>query len=105
MKEDIQVRRNKRLRGEILQLLYAVTPSTIQVATLSGTLMDNGYINNPDIAPFIDYLSDRGYVTVIDEVASAKIFKGVFPPSTFLKLTSKGTDVVEHTVEDPGVDV
>ena len=104
MKEDMQTRRNKRIRGEILQLLYAVTPSTIQVSTLSRTLMDHGYITTPDIAPHIDYLADRGYVTVIDEEASKKIFKGIFPPSTFLKLTSIGTDIVEHTREDLGVD-
>ncbi len=104
MPDDMQARRNKRVRGEILQLLYSVTPSTIQVSTLARTLMDHNYINAPDIAPHIDYLADRKYVTVIDEEASEKIFKGIFPPSTFVKLTSDGVDVVEHTREDPGID-
>lgn len=105
MAADLTIQANKRARGEIMALLYSVQPMPVEVRTLTNSLLESNRVSVPNIAQYIDYLSGKGYITVIGEEDAAKILRGVLPPSAFVKLTPAGVDLVEGTTEDPGVDV
>lgn len=105
MAADLTVAANKRARGEIMSLLYSVQPIPVEVRTLTNSLLESNRVSIPNIAQYIDYLSGKGYITVISEEDASQILCGVVPPSAFVKLTPAGVDLVEGTTEDPGVDV
>ena len=98
MAANLTVAANKRVRGEILALLYSVQPVPVEIRTIS-------MVSVPSIAQHIDYLSGKKYIQVIGEEAAEQILHGVVPPSAFVKLTPTGVDLVEGTIEDQGVDV
>lgn len=102
---NIPIKNNKRVRGQILTLLYSVHPSPIEVRTISNALLDSNYITSPDIAAHIDYLADKRYITAVDEDVAEQIMRGILPVSAFLKLSAHGIDLIEGTIEDNGVDV
>lgn len=105
MAADLVIKANKRARGEILALLYSVQPIPAEIRTITNALLEKNMVSVPDIARHVDYLSGKGYVEVISEEDVAQILRGVVPPSAFIKLTPHGVDLVEGTIEDPGVDV
>ena len=94
MAANLTVAANKRVRGEILALLYSVQPVPVEIRTITNSLLES-----------IDYLSGKKYIQVIGEEAAEQILHGVVPPSAFVKLTPTGVDLVEGTIEDQGVDV
>lgn len=102
---DLTVSANKRARGEILTLMYSVHPMPVEIRTITNALLESNVVSVPDIARHADYLVGKGYISVINEEDAEKVLRGVVPPSAFLKLTPKGVDLVEGTIEDPGVDV
>ncbi|MDL2258874.1 hypothetical protein LJC42_06975 [Eubacteriales bacterium OttesenSCG-928-K08] len=104
MKNTLSINNNKRVRGQILTLLYAVHPSPIEVRTLSNALLDGNYITSPDIAAHVDYLEEKGYIRRVGQDDSARI-PGMLPVTTFVKLAADGVDLMEGTTEDHGVDV
>lgn len=105
MSEDMQIRRNKRVRGEIITLLHVTYPRAIEIRTLARMLVDNGYITAPDIAPYVDYLVDKGYISIVDQEHAASLLKGIVPVSALIKLTAEGVNLVEGDLDDPGVDI
>jgi DNA-binding MarR family transcriptional regulator len=105
MAANITVKANKRTRGEILALLYAVQPTPVESRTITNALLEKNYVSIPDIAQHLDYLTGKGYIKFISEEDAEKLLRGVVPPSSFVKLTPKGIDLVENTIEDAGVDV
>lgn len=92
---------NKRLRGEIIHMLHLAYPNPMETRTLNDVLRDAGYPVIGDISPHLDYLEDKGYIR-IDHNEDAKL---VSAPVTLCKLSAKGVDLAEYTIEDPGVDV
>lgn len=105
MAAELTVQANKRVRGEILALLYSVQPVPVEIRTITNSLLESNRINVPDVARYIDYLSGKEYIEVIGEEDAEQILRGIVPPSAFIKLTPKGVDLVEGTIEDLGVDV
>ena len=128
MAANLTVAANKRVRGEILALLYSVQPVPVEIRTITNSLLESNMVSVPSIAQHIDYLSGKKYIQVIDdhpilrtgvkqlismapdiqvigEEAAEQILHGVVPPSAFVKLTPTGVDLVEGTIEDQGVDV
>ena len=105
MAVDLTVSANKRARGEVLALMYSVQPMPVEIRTITNALLESKVVSVPDIARHVDYLVGKGYITVINEEDAEKVLRGVVPPSSFVKLTPKGIDLVEQTIEDPGVDV
>lgn len=100
--EQEEIKRNKAIRGFIIRSLvkgYNYTALTRQIA---GALWSSGLILSPDITKYIDYLIDAGYVEVTGEKVSAY---RTYKDDAILKLTKKGVDLAEGTVEDPGVDI
>ena len=105
MAANLTVAANKRVRGEILALLYSVQPVPVEIRTITNSLLESNMVSVPSIAQHIDYLSGTKYIQVIGEEAAEQILHGVVPPSAFVKLTPTGVDLVEGTIEDQGVDV
>lgn len=105
MANNLTVGANKRIRGKILSLLYSVAPGPVEVRTITNGLLDAGNINVPDIARYVDYLAGKGYVTTIKEEDAEQLLRGTIQVDVMLKLTPVGIDLVEGTIEDPGVDV
>lgn len=105
MAANLTVAANKRVRGEILALLYSVQPVPVEIRTITNSLLESNMVSVPSIAQHIDYLSGKKYIRVIGEDAAEQILQGVVPPSAFVKLTPTGVDLVEGTIEDQGVDV
>ena len=95
MAANLTVAANKRVRGEILALLYSVQPVPVEIRTITNSLLESNMVSVPSIAQHIDYLSGKKYIQVIGEDAAEQI----------LKLTPTGVDLVEGTIEDQGVDV
>lgn len=100
--EQQEIKRNKAIRGFIIRSLvkgYNYAALTRQIA---GALYASGMIISPDISKHIDYLVDAGYVEITGE--KVKAYR-TYKDDDVLKLTKKGVDLAEGTVDDPGVDV
>jgi len=105
MADKLKTNEIKAARGRILRLLNSVYPSTVEVRTIHNVLIEEGRSNISEMPRYIDYLAGKGYVKTISEEDAAQLLKGIVPPSAFIRLTPLGVDLVEGTIEDPGVDV
>ncbi len=100
MQETMEVIRNKQARGYILKLLELTNPNPVTSHSISSAMIQSGIIASPDIAAHIDYLAGKGYIE------AKKLEMKTFDPNTYtLKLTPKGVDLLEETIDDPGVDI
>lgn len=100
MQNNLEVIRNKRARGFILQLLKVTYPQPTASFTLSAALQENGIIINPDITAYLNYLKDSGYIE-LQEIS----MKSMQTVTVLAKLTPDGIDLLEGTTDDPGVDI
>ena len=64
--------------------------------------MASGLIISPDISKYLDYLNGAGYIEFTQDKVTAYT---AYSKDAVVKLTKKGIDLVEGTIEDPGVDV
>lgn len=94
---DQRIKDRKRLRGYILKSLSILYPSPALVESVQSSVMATQISESVDIKPFLDYLEDRGYIVIRNSKADfgARL--------THVKLTSKGVDLLEGTISDPGV--
>ena len=88
-----EVSRNKAVRGYIIRCL---------ARQVSNSLMASGLIISPDISKYLDYLNGAGYIEFTQDKVTAYT---AYSKDAVVKLTKKGIDLVEGTIEDPGVDV
>lgn len=98
-KPMMEVQRNRQVRGQILMTLELSHPMATPQASVASALISALMIQSPDITPYVDYLEDRGYIRVF------RVPDAVGGEMVALKLTSKGVDLLEETVEDAGVDI
>lgn len=91
---------NQLVRGFILKLLEITHPQPSPSNAIATALIENGLIVNPDISRYTSYLQEKGYIETIDIKLKSLRFDGVM-----LKLTPQGVDLLEGTLEDPGVDI
>lgn len=94
---DARIKNKKRLRGYILKALDLFYPSLTSVESLQSSMLATLLTESMDIMPYLDYLRDRGYV----EIHKTTTDFGM--KLTLVKLASKGVDVLEGTINDPGV--
>ena len=64
--------------------------------------MASGVIISPDISKYLDYLNGAGYIEFTQDRVTAYT---AYSKDAVVKLTKKGIDIAEGTIEDPGVDV
>ena len=92
-----EVSKNKAIRGYIVRALAKGSQNALLVRQITNALVADGLIYSPDISKPIEYLQEAGYVTFTDRSAYRK--------DSIIKLTRKGVDLVEGTINDPGIDV
>lgn len=94
--------RRKCARGMILSLLYENRTAAITQRTLEYAMMQDDPSISTEIGSHIYYLADKGYVTVYlgDEPYSLASNP---PREALVRLTAKGFDLMEGTIEDGGV--
>ena len=100
--EMAEVNRNKAVRGYIIRCLVKGFNNTALTRQISNSLMASGLIISPDISKYLDYLNGAGYIEFTQDRVTAYT---AYSKDAVVKLTKKGIDLVEGTIEDPGVDV
>lgn len=99
---ELKVSRNKAIRGYIIRSLVKGHQNTLLLRQITNALVADGMIVSPDISKHLDYLKEGGYITFVDRSVNAY---NAYRKDAVVKLTKKGVDLVENTIEDPGVDV
>lgn len=97
-----EVDRNKAIRGYIIRALVKGNQNALLVRQITNALVEDGLIVSPDISKHLDYLVEAGYVVFTDRTANAYT---AYRKDAVIKLTRKGVDLVEGTIDDAGVDV
>lgn len=97
-----EVNRNKAIRGYIIRALAKGTQNALLVRQIINAMLADNLIYTPDISKPLEYLEDGGYLEFTDKVANAY---NAYRRDAVIKLTKKGVDLVEGTIDDPGVDV
>ena len=87
----------KELRGNILRFLREIYDNTIAHASILESYYQ--YYKVDDIEDCIAYLVDKGYA-VKKELKSPF---ASFEVSHIYKISTKGIDLLEGTIEDPGI--
>lgn len=97
--DQVEVMKNKRLRGQVLRTLTLFYPSKVDVSGVKSALLTRGMIISADISKVLHYLQDKGYI----KTSESKITE--FEDSDLVELTAKGVDLIEGTIADAGVDI
>jgi hypothetical protein len=100
--EQAEVSQNKAIRGYIIRCLVKGFNNTALTRQMSNAMMAAGLILSPDISKYLDYLKGAGYIEFTDEKVSAY---SAYAKDAVIRLTKRGVDLAEGTVEDPGVDI
>lgn len=100
--EMADVRTNKSIRGYILRCLAKCQNNSTMVSAIVSALSQSNLIMSPDISKYLNYLEDAGYIEYTDK--KHKTYS-IYANSKTIRLTKKGVDLVEGTIEDAGVDV
>ncbi len=97
-----EVSKNKAIRGYIIRALAKGNKNTLLVRQITNALVADGLIYSPDISKHIEYLEEAGYIVFTSRTANAY---NAYRKDAVIKLTRKGVDLLESTIDDPGVDV
>ncbi len=97
-----EITKNKAIRGYIIRALAKGNQNTLLVRQVTNALVADGLIYSPDISKHIEYLEEAGYITFTNRSANAY---NAYRKDAIIKLTKKGVDLLENTIEDPGVNV
>ena len=95
-----EVSKNKAIRGYIVRALAKGSQNALLVRQITNALVADGLIYSPDISKPIEYLQEAGYVTFTDRSVNAY---NAYRKDSIIKLTRKGVDLVEGTINDPGL--
>ena len=99
---ELEAAKNKALRGYIIRALAKGSQNSLLVRQVTNALVGDGLILSPDISKHLEYLQEAGYLAFTGRTANAY---NAYRKDAVIKLTRKGVDLVEGTIEDPGVDV
>ena len=97
-----EISRNKAIRGYIIRALAKGSRNTLLVRQITNALVADGLVLSPDISKHIEYLEEAGYIVFTSRTANAY---NAYRKDAVIRLTRKGVDLLENTIEDPGVDV
>lgn len=100
--EQAEIRQNKAIRGYIIRCLVKGFNNTALTRQISNSMMASGMVLSPDISKYLDYLQGAGYIEFTTDKVTAYT---AYAKDAVVKLTKKGVDLAEGTVEDPGVDI
>lgn len=94
--------KNKALRGYILRYLAKGNQNMLLVRQITNAMVAEGLVLTPDISKHLEYLQEAGYIVFTNKKVTAY---DAYRKDAVIKLTRKGVDLLEDTIEDPGVDV
>ena len=97
-----EVSKNKAIRGYIIRALAKGNQNTLLVRQITNALVADGLIFSPDISKHLEYLEEAGYIAFTNRAANAY---NAYRKDAIIKLTKRGVDLLESTIDDPGVDV
>ncbi len=97
-----EIKKNKAIRGYIIRSLVKGHQNSLLIRQITNALVADGMLLSPDISKHLDYLVEAGYVAFTDKTVNAY---NAYRKDAVIKLTREGVDLVEGTIEDPGVDV
>lgn len=100
--ERTEANQNKSNRGFIMRSLARGFNYSASARSLSNAMMSGGRIYTPDISKLLDYLVSAGYVRFTDKKINSYT---AYRNDAVVQLTKEGIDLVEGTIEDPGVDI
>ncbi|BFH11102.1 hypothetical protein J6TS7_21740 [Paenibacillus dendritiformis] len=100
--QQFQVQQNKAIRGYIMRSLARGNQNTLLCKQISNALINDGLIVSPDISKHLDYLREKGYIQLTGQNVSSY---NVYRNDGAIRLTAKGVDLLENTIDDPGVDI
>lgn len=102
MIDNLAIARKKTTRGVLIKLLYDNQSAALTAQTMEYALMqDNPYISS-EISAQLYYLCEKGYVTLYDGAEHMPLTRNP-PRNALVRLTAKGIDLMEGTIEDGGV--
>ncbi|WP_397359527.1 hypothetical protein [Oscillibacter sp.] len=100
--QEQEASKNKAIRGYIIRALAKGNHNTLLIRQIANALVGDGLIYSPDISKYLEYLKEGGYIAFTGRTANAY---QAYRTDSVIKLTKKGVDLVEGTIDDPGVDV
>lgn len=95
--DEAQALRNKALRGQIMRTLSLFYPDPTAVTDVKNALLIRGQNNVAETENHLHYLKGKGYIEVCDG------FSRDCRDDDLVTLTSKGVDLIEGSIDDPGV--
>lgn len=100
--ERAEIRQNKAVRGYIIRCLVKGYNNAALTRQLSNSMIAAGMILSPDISKYLDYLEDAGYIEFTADKVTAYT---AYADDAVIRLTKKGVDLAEGTINEPGVDI
>jgi hypothetical protein len=94
-----EVMKNKMLRGQVLRTLTLFYPSPVDVSGIKSALLTRGLLITADITKVLYYLKDKQYINISKSTITE------IEDSDLVELTAKGVDLIEGTIDDPGVEI
>jgi hypothetical protein len=87
----------KHLRGQLLDFLKRIYPRNIEELGIISVFYE--YYRDKDIRQSLQYLVDKGYVEKEERKHPYRRREKV----SFYKISAKGIDLIEGTIDDAGV--
>lgn len=100
--QEAEVAQNKAIRGYIIRTLVKGNQNALLIRQITNALMADALIISPDIGKHLDYLKEAGYIAYTDKMVTSY---NAYRRDAVIKLTKLGVDLVEGTIDDPGVDI
>ena len=100
--QEAEVAQNKAIRGYIIRTLVKGNQNALLIRQITNALMADGLIISPDISKHLDYLKEAGYIAYTDKTVTSY---NAYRKDAVIKLTKLGVDLVEGTIDEPGVDI
>lgn len=97
--EQVQVMKNKMMRGQVLRTMALFYPEQVMIRDLKSALITRGMTVTADTTKVLHYLKDKEYIKLKE--GGIKDFED----DDFVELSAKGIDLLEGTIDDPGVDI
>lgn len=102
MIDRMTIVRRKCARGTLLSMLYDNQTAAVVLRSLEYAMMPDEPHISSEIGAHIYYLADKGYVVVYMGGEPLALDKNP-PREALVRLTAKGIDLMEGTIEDDGV--
>lgn len=102
MIDKMTIARRKCARGTLLTMLYDNQTAAVMLRSLEYAMMvDDPHISS-EIGAHVYYLADKGYVAAYMGGEPFTLDKNP-PREALVRLTAKGIDLMEGTIDDDGV--